>query len=263
MGARRQGARLEVRQQRRVLLGLLGDPVDRGVLARFESRSAGCRAGGAGPRGVDRVAVRARLGVAEHLVEPGLDAGRDRALEPGRLLVRLGPAEAHDRGQEPLEQRVASEDRVGRGAARGRSGRDRGRRSRRLGDEPVGRQPPEHLARRLGGDAEMPADLRGGHPVPSTAMTRSARRYSWAAAEISFAVSVRRVTASSYATAAPRRELHAAAQGDPDPAQPGGREHDPQDGSRAVRGLRAPDRDEDGRGQEADGEERAGPVGAR
>ena len=56
--------------------------------------------------------------MAEHLVEPGLDARRDRALEARRLLVRFGPAEADDRGQQPLQQRVAAEDAVGGRPAR-------------------------------------------------------------------------------------------------------------------------------------------------
>ena len=57
--------------------------------------------------------MRAGLGVTEHLVEARLDARRDGALEAHRLLVRFGPAEPDDRGQQPLEEGVAAEDRVG------------------------------------------------------------------------------------------------------------------------------------------------------
>ena len=150
MGARRQGPRLEVRQEARVLLGLLGDPVDRGLLAgldlaeRRPGRAAACRLG------IDRVAMRARLRVAEHLVEARLDPWRDRALEACRLLVRLGPAEADDRGQQPFEQRVAAEDRVSGGSAG--PGQDQ-LATVRLVDEAVRAEPAEHLARGLGRDA--------------------------------------------------------------------------------------------------------------
>jgi len=54
--------------------------------------------------------------MTEHVVEPGLDPGRDRALQAHRLVVRFGPAEADDRGQQPLEQRVPAEDAVRSGA---------------------------------------------------------------------------------------------------------------------------------------------------
>ena len=107
----RQRPRLEVREQARVLLGLLGDPVDRRVPAGLDLAEADAGRALARGLGVDRVAVRARLRVAEQLVEPGLDPRRDRALEAHRLLVRFGPAEADDRRQQPLEQRVPPEDR--------------------------------------------------------------------------------------------------------------------------------------------------------
>ena len=124
--AGRERPRLEVREQAGVLLGLLGDPVDRRPLAGLDPAERRTRRAPAGGLGVDRVAVRARLGVAEHLVEAGLDPRRDRALEPGGLLIRLRPAEPDDRRQQPLEQRVAAEDRVGGGAAGRRSARARG-----------------------------------------------------------------------------------------------------------------------------------------
>ena len=126
MGARGQRPGLEVGQQARVLLGLLGDAVDRGLVARLLSRQRGAGGPAARRLGVDRVAVRARLGMAEQLVELRLDARRDRALEPLASTSRLGPAEADDRGEQPLEQRVAAEDRVRRRPPGGRSGRGRG-----------------------------------------------------------------------------------------------------------------------------------------
>ena len=151
-------AGLEVGQQPGVLLGLLGDPVDRRPLAALDLAERRALRPLAGGLGVDRVAVRARRRVAEHLVEPGLDARREGALEPGRLLVGLRPAEPDDGRQQPLEQGVAAEDRVGRGPAGEVSTRSRP--SVWL-DEPVGDEPAEHLARGLGRDAEMAADLGG------------------------------------------------------------------------------------------------------
>ena len=113
MGARSEGASLEVRQQRRVLFGLLRDPVDGGPSPRFHLRQQLARRSATGGRGVDRVAMGTRLGVAEHLVQPRFDPRRDRALQVGGLLVRLRPAEADHRREQPFEQGVASEDPVG------------------------------------------------------------------------------------------------------------------------------------------------------
>src|SRR4029077_924501 len=89
----RQGTRLEVGQQARVLFGLLGDAIDRGNGPRLHLAQADAGRPAARGLGVDRVAVRARLGATEHLVEPGLDAGRDRTLETHRLVIGFGPAE--------------------------------------------------------------------------------------------------------------------------------------------------------------------------
>ena len=157
-GARCQRARLEVGQQARVLLGLLGDPVDGGDgpglhLAQAEAgRPASCGLG------VDRVAMRAGLGMTEHLIEASLDARRDRALETHRLVIGFGPAEPDDSGQQPLQQRVPPEDPVG--------GRSTGRREAQIATfrvlhEAIGDQPPEHLAGGLGGDPEVTGDLGG------------------------------------------------------------------------------------------------------
>ena len=142
-------------------------------------------AGRAAARGleVDRVAVRARLGVAQQLVELRLDPRRQRALEAHRLDVALRPRQPHDRGQQPLEQRVAAEDRVGGGAAGG--GQDEAAAGRRL-QQPV--------RRRAGGTSRLAAwvDTPTWRPSsaevatrPSEPITRRASRYSWAAAEMS------------------------------------------------------------------------------
>ena len=173
MRAGRERPRLEVGQQPRVLLGLLGDPVDR---RRVPGLDLAQRRPGRPPArglGVDRVAVRAGLRVAEHLVEPCLDPRRDRALEPRRLLVRFGPAEAR-------RPRSAA-TRAGRGGGRSRRPRP-GRRSSGASsrpsawrDEPVGDQPPEHLARGLGGHAEVAADL-GGRDAPGRRTGHHAQR---------------------------------------------------------------------------------------
>ena len=134
-------------------------------------------------RGVDRVAVRADLGVAEHLVEARLDARRDRPLEAHRLLVRLGPAEPDDARQQPLEQGVAAEDRVGRrrvprSSAEARA-RRRARRARRRRAGGTSRWRPA-WSRRGGGRSPRPSPV-GHRSFP--AVTRSASRYSWAAAD--------------------------------------------------------------------------------
>ena len=96
--------------------------------------------------------------MTEQLVEPGLDARRDGALETHRLVVRFGPAEPDDRGQQPLEERVTAEDAV--------RGRPTGRRQVQVaalgvGDETVGDEPPEHLAGGLRGHPEVARDLGG------------------------------------------------------------------------------------------------------
>ena len=94
MGARRQRPGLEVGEQAGVLLGLLGDPVDGRPLAGLDLAQADAGRPSLRGLGIDRVAMGARLGMAEHLVESGLDARRDGALEAHRLVVGLGPAEA-------------------------------------------------------------------------------------------------------------------------------------------------------------------------
>ena len=162
VGAGHQRARLEVREQPGVLLGLLGDPVDRRPLTGRHLAEADAGRPALGRLGVDRVAVRARLGVPEHLVEARLHPRRDRALEAHRLVVRLGPAEADDLRQQPFEQGMPAEDAVRRGSA----GRGQVQLATPgLGDEAVGDEPAEHLAGGLRGHAEVPRDLRGRDPT--------------------------------------------------------------------------------------------------
>ena len=97
--------------------------------------------------------------MSEHLVETRLDPRRDRPLEPHRLFVRLRPAEADDRGQEPLEQRVPAEDAVGR---RPPGGRQVEIATLGVGDQAIRHEPPEHLAGGLGRDPHVASDLGGG-----------------------------------------------------------------------------------------------------
>ena len=89
-----------------LLLGLLGDTQDRhlrlrlGLRQRDPARTLACRGR------VHRVAVGAGLRVPQEVVDGPLDTRRDRALEPHRLLVRLGPAEPDDACEQPLHERV-------------------------------------------------------------------------------------------------------------------------------------------------------------
>ena len=149
MGAGSEAAGLEIGQQARILLGLLGDPVDRGPLVP-PSISDRRMPGRAAPRasGVDRIAVRAGLGWPSISSRRASTARRDRRLEPLGLDVRFGPAEADDLGEQPLAQGVAPEDPVRRRPAGRRQDEDA---ALGLDDEPVGDEPTEHLARGLGG----------------------------------------------------------------------------------------------------------------
>ena len=112
------GACLEIGQEAGVLLGLFGDPVDRRALPGVDRAEGHAGRPAARRFGVDGVAVRAGLRMAQHLVEPRLDTRRDRALEPRRLFVRLRPAQTHDGAQQPFAQRMAPKDAVRGGPAR-------------------------------------------------------------------------------------------------------------------------------------------------
>ena len=163
MGARGQRPRLEVGQQPGILLGLLGDPQDGGPGAGLQLRERDPGRPAAGGLEVDRVAVRAGLRVAEQLVELGLDARRERALEAHRLDVALRPGQPHDGGEQPLEQRVAAEDRIG---GRAPGGREHEPATRGRLEQPVGREAAAHLAGGLRGHADMAAELGGGGHAP-------------------------------------------------------------------------------------------------
>ena len=97
-----------MREQILVRLGFLRDALDddRHAVLRLRERE---RLDGRGRRHAgDRVAVRARARHAERLGELQLDARRDRVLETMRLFVRVGPVEAEDVGEPPLEETVAA-----------------------------------------------------------------------------------------------------------------------------------------------------------
>src|SRR4051812_10389613 len=151
-----EASRLEVREQARVLLGLLGDAVDRRPLPRRDRRERFAAWPAASRLEVDRVAVGARLGMAEELVELGLETRRHRCLESLRLVIRLGPTEPDDLRQEPLAERVSPEDPVRRGSA---SRREPQLAARGAVDQSLRAEASEHLARGLSGDAEPPRDL--------------------------------------------------------------------------------------------------------
>ena len=178
-GVRARASRYESRPG--VLLGLLGDPVDRRPLAGLDLAQRRALRPAAGRLGVDRVAVGTGRRMAQHLVEAGLDPRRDRALEPGRLLVGLRPAEPHDRAEQPLDERVAPEDRVGGRPAR--AGQDE-LPAVGLVDEAVRAEPPEHLAGGLGRDAHPTGDLgsldvgavAGHHPQRQQVLLRGRRQ---------------------------------------------------------------------------------------
>ena len=243
VGAGRQRPRLEVRQQARVLLGLLRDPVDGGVASRPRSRSGGTPAGRlARGLGIDRVAVRAGHRVAEHLVEAGLDPGRDGALEAHRLVVRLGPAETDDRGQQPLEERVPPEDAVRGGPAGGRQvelaavGDGRRARPRRAGGTSRWRPgwSPRHGGRP--GRRYLVRLRAAGHDAEGAAGTAGRR---WTGRGDRGVVGM----ASGYGTGrvrgqrdrGPRRSRR------PIPTEPGEHQHDAEDaGRRRGRRLRPP-----------------------
>ena len=195
VGAGREGPGLEVGQQARVLLGLLGDPQDRRLrdpdsrsrerdagrapLRRSRGRS-GCRAGrspgGRGARPASTPpAARARPGAGP---------------PPRRSRPRSSPTtEVSSHSSRACRRKIAS------AAARPADVEDEAAARRRL-QQPVRREAAAHLAGGLRGHAR-----RGGRAArtsstrPSEPITRRARRYSWAAAEMS-AVSVRRMPPS-------------------------------------------------------------------
>ena len=70
--------------------------------------------------GLDRMAVRARLGVADGGEHARLEHRRHRVLEPLGLLVHLVPRDPEHVGEEALDQPVAADDALGVLAARGR-----------------------------------------------------------------------------------------------------------------------------------------------
>ena len=103
---------------------------------------------------IDRVAVRARLGMAEQLAG-ALDVLRDRGLKLVRLPIRFGPAHAHDTGQQPFDERVPAKDRVCHGAA----ARGQVELAASLDvDQSFASQPADHLRDRLRADVQPPRE---------------------------------------------------------------------------------------------------------
>ena len=226
VGAGRQGAGLEVRQQAGVLLGLLGDPVDRRVLARLDlaQRDARPVAGGRSRRRSGCRAGRSRGW-------PSISSSR--ASTRGEIAPWRRIASSSDSAQPSPMTEVSSHSssawRRKIAVGRGPTGAASGARSRPSAwrDEPVGDEPAEHLAGGLGGDAEVAGDLGGGHPPASSepAITRRASRYSWAAVgQVALVVAaghdLRIRDASGTGRPDPPRD------GDREPDEPGDHEHD-------------------------------------
>ena len=100
---------LQEGEQPRVLLRLLGHAQDGDLLAgagvaQRDTRRALGRAAVAR----DGVAVRAGGRVAEQVVDAIGDPFGQRVLQVMRLLIGLGPAQAHHLGQQPLAEGVAA-----------------------------------------------------------------------------------------------------------------------------------------------------------
>ena len=157
--ARRQRPRLEVRQQAGVLLGLLGDPVDRRLLRRPRSRSGGCPAG-------RRRAVSASIGLPCGQVSGWPSISSRRASTRGEMAPWRRIASSSDSAQPRPTTEVSSHSSSACRRKIAVRGRPPGRRQVELaalgvGDEAVGDEPPEHLAGGLGGDARC-----GGRPGP-------------------------------------------------------------------------------------------------
>src|SRR3989337_2671857 len=89
--ARTDALCVEILEEPRLVLELIGDPFDDGALADSKTLE---RPRGRRPRAGHRVAVRARLRIAEDADEALLHLRRHRVLDTLRLLVRLPPPAA-------------------------------------------------------------------------------------------------------------------------------------------------------------------------
>ena len=142
------------------LLGLVleaQDPDRRAGLAVGERHAVDAAAG------VDRMAVRARLGVADGGEHPLLEHRRHRVLDPLRLLVHLVPRDPEHVGEEALDHPVAAHDVLGVLAA----GVGEGQRA--VGparDVAVALEPPDHLVDGRRGQLHGPGDVGAGHRQP-------------------------------------------------------------------------------------------------
>ena len=107
--ARHEPVLLEVPQRPRLELDVLGQPDELRLVAGREVHEGDeiGRHDGAGSR--DRIAVRARDGIAQHRQDPLLDLLRDRALESLGLVVRLVPRQLENIDQKPFGHPVAAD----------------------------------------------------------------------------------------------------------------------------------------------------------
>ena len=199
-GARLERPRLEVRQQPGVLLGLLGDAVDRGAGPGLDVATGG-RPGGR------RLAVAASIGLPCGQVSGWPSSSSRRASTRGEMAPWRRIASSSDSAQPRPTTLVSSHSmracrrKIASAAARRRSSAAaRGR--RHVIDQAVRDESAEHLAGGLGGDARgggRPPAAVTFAPSPAPAPTRRASRYSWAAVDRSRG-SWRRGMPSGYGT---------------------------------------------------------------
>jgi hypothetical protein len=153
--ARPQPDALEVFQEARLVLELVGDALDDGCLPGPERSE---RARGARPDPGHRVAVRAGRRVAEHARYPLFHLRRERVLEALGLVVHLPPLVAEDVDEKALDEAMAADDGVRRGLT--------GRRQAHFvtvadRDEALPLEAVEHLRDRRRRHAEEFGDARG------------------------------------------------------------------------------------------------------
>jgi hypothetical protein len=142
------------------VLGLVLEAQDRDLRADL---AIGERDAGGALADVDRMAVRAGLGVADGLSDVGLEARRHRVLQPLGLLVHVVPRDADDVGQEALDQAVAAGDLLRLATPLLREG-DRAVAGAR--DVAVALEPAEHLVHRRGRQLHGAREVGTRHREP-------------------------------------------------------------------------------------------------